>query len=125
MTEAEVIEAAAQYVDTSLSAIALYASFTFAYLTAAYFIGSNLRPFQARMVSVLYVASAGIMTSSSFATVQAWTHMVHTYPTILNDLAVLDFGGWHYCLSAVMVAGIFASLYFLHDIRSAKDTQSD
>ena len=125
MNEAEVVEAAAQYVDTSLSAIALYASFTFAYLTAAYFIGEKLRPFQARMVSALYIASAGIMTSSSFATVQAWTHMVHTYPTFLNDSAVLNFGGWHYCLSAIMVAGILASLYFLYDIRREPETQKD
>ena len=117
MTESEVVEAVALYVDTSLNAIALYASFTFAYLTAAYFIGVSLTSFQVRMVTALYVASAAICTASSFATVQAWTYVVSSYPTLLNALPVLAFDDWHYFLSAVMVAGILASMYFMHDIR--------
>ena len=117
MTEAEVLEAVALYIDTSISSIALYASFIFAYLTTAYFVGEKLTNYQARMVSILYVASTGIMVASSFGTVHAWIHIVETHKTLLDEVPIFMFHGWHYSLGTIMIAGIFAGLYFMHDVR--------
>ncbi len=112
------MEVVAVYMSTALTAFAIYASFTFAYLTAAYFVGSKLSGFQSALVSTLYVASGIVTTSSSYAMVQGWGEMVSIYPTLLDNLPVYSFRGWHYYITAVMLAGIFASLYFMHDIRS-------
>lgn len=58
MTEAEAIELIAIFTTNVIASNTIYLSFTFAYLTAAYFVGASLSRFQAIFVSVLYALAA-------------------------------------------------------------------
>ena len=58
MTEAEAMELLLACVSNTISGFTVNISFTFAYLTAAFFVGARLTLFQTIAVSCLYVASA-------------------------------------------------------------------
>ena len=60
MSDAEVMELLALYGDTSINAFAIYITFTFGYLTVAYFVGARMSKFQAGMTTLLYVVAASM-----------------------------------------------------------------
>ena len=58
MTEAEALDLIVGFGANATSGFAIYISFTFAFLTLSYFVGSKLTTFQAIVVSVIYIIGA-------------------------------------------------------------------
>jgi hypothetical protein len=123
MTELETIEAVAILGSNALAAFTIYYSFTFAYLTVCYLVGTRLSRFQTAAISILYVISA---TSASLSVVghqQAMTAIMETHPSVLNQITLWDLRLWGPGLIFLLVSGIFLSLYFLYDCRR-RDNES-
>ncbi len=123
MTEAEALELVTLYVDTAGTSFGLYATFTFAYLTVAYFVGVQLTTFQVRLISCIYVGSAGVTAMSCYAMVHGWIKVYESTPTILEDIAIFRFGAWHIFMGFLLASGIAMSLYFMHDVRKKSAEQ--
>ena len=117
MTEAETLEAVALYGDNAIGTFSLYISIIFAYLTVAYFVGAKLSRFQTIVVSGLYIAASAIVMVANIATIQAWTSVVATNPTILNTLRLYTLKWLPTYMAILLTLGIVVGLYFMHDVR--------
>jgi hypothetical protein len=117
MTEAEALQAVASFGDNAVGTFSNYTSVVFAYLVVAYFVGNKLSRFQAIIISGLYIAASTILAISNFATVQAWTTVVATTPTVLNTLPVYTMKWVPTYMAVLLAIGIFAGLYFMYNVR--------
>ena len=117
MSEAETLDLIAVYAANFMTSMTMYVSFTLAYLTAAYFVGRGLSPFQAFALSGLYIGAALAAGSSCVASVQVWGALVETHPPTLANLSLYRNGVWDQYMSILLVTGVLISLYFMFDIR--------
>ena len=126
MTESELLELISIYNGNALLSLTVYVSFTFGYLTVAYFVGSNLSKFQVYAGSAFYSISAIGMTLSTVANVQAWKALWAQLPIDSNVLdSFIWEAPWASSIAIGLTIGTFVSLYFMYDCRrsdSAKDT---
>jgi len=65
MTEAEAIETLSILGANGATYFTLFTTFTFAYLTVAYFVGASLTRFQCIAVSAIYFFTASMMGAST------------------------------------------------------------
>ena len=113
-------EVLAMWSDNSQSAFSIYLTLTFAYLTAAYFVGAKLSTFQALAVSGLYSAGAAIALLSCINQLFFFSAIMQEYPDLAaTSVASGEF--WIYYIGPLLAVGIFVSLYFMWDIRHPKD----
>ena len=145
MSEAEILELIAIYTTNALTSLTVYVSFTFGYLTVAYFVGSKLSRFQVIATSSIYIVSAfGMMFSTvgigaiffiglwltkenlfrhSFNAREVANRAVGTsqLPQDSMILSSLIWNGalWIVCIPIGLTLGILVSLYFMYDCRKA------
>jgi hypothetical protein len=118
MTEPEVIEMVNLYASNSMSCFSLWVSFTFAYLTVAYLVGSKLSKVQLYIISTLYVLAGGAF---GFAAV-TYTESFGTLNSVYPEFSPTDLWRfpWTLVSSLMLVGGMLASLYFMWDVRHPK-----
>ena len=117
MSEAEVLEAVADYVANAHASFTLYVSFVFGFLVVAYLAGKELSRFQAWVASSTFALAASASALSMTANLQAFGLIMRTYPTTLNNLPLYDGDLWVVLMSTVLWPGILVSLYFMWDVR--------
>jgi hypothetical protein len=70
MNESEVLEIVNLYASNGMHSLSIWATFTFACLTAAYLAGDRLSRFQVIVVSSLYFVAAGAFAKKRFSLIQ-------------------------------------------------------
>jgi len=118
MSELDALEAVNGFAANGISSFTVFFSFTFAYLTASYFVGSRLSKFQSAAVSFLYVGS---VTSTALTVVgcqKAVAEIQISHPSAVIDHFVMwDVRYWHYYIIVLFGTVIMLSLYFMYDCR--------
>jgi hypothetical protein len=118
MTEPEVMEMVNLYAGNAMSSFSLWVSFTFAYLTVAYLVGTKLSNVQLYIVSSLYIITGGGFALAAVTYTQSFTALNSTYPDFRpTELWLIP---WTLFSSAMLIGGMLASLYFMWDIRHPK-----
>ena len=118
MSELDALEAVSGFTANAIAAFTVYFSFTFAYLTASYFVGSHLSKFQAAAVSFLYVVSAVSAALTVIGCQQAVAEIQISHPSpVIDQLLLWDIRYWHYYVVILFTSVIMLSLYFLYDCR--------
>ena len=79
MTAAEVIESLNLHAANSMDAYAIFVTFTFGYLTVAFFAGNRLSMSQVLIVSILYVVSAAVFSVVSLLHLDSLEVLVSNY----------------------------------------------
>ncbi len=119
MTEAE-MRAATMLVevgDIAVTFMGAWVSLTFAYLTAAYFVGRALSRFQCWAISVFYVVMAVVFAMSAVGYVKTWRALYLREPVIFGEVWEFGFPWWGELSGFFFYGGIFVSLYFMYNIR--------
>ena len=105
---------------SGISATGMYLTVTFAYIAAAYFVGAKLTRLQVCLISGLYVFAAA---SATVCCVLFLRRSV-TFQELLEPMAeaygkelIANLGYWSGYMGALLLLGIFVSLYFMYDIR--------
>ena len=117
MSEAETLELLSTFSETGGAYMTMYVSFTFAYLTVAYFVGKSLSRFQCFAVTVLYVISTVLSGSAAIGWADAWTRLKRTQPTIIDDVWLMANFYWVETLTTLLTLLGVVSLYFMYDVR--------
>ena len=120
MTEYELIDAINGTVGILATAFSMYVTFTTAYLIAAYLVGVSLTRLQCAVITVLYVAAAGLAVVVIFS---AGSRALDLYSTLklTNPARVGLAHDWIYIeLVTLSALGIFAGLKFMWDVRHPK-----
>ena len=121
MTEAEAIENIALYGGNAAMSFTIYITFTFGFLAAAFFVGSDLTRFQAIAAVGLYTTAGGGAVISMVTYIQGAGAIMNNTPTFLDMLPLYNMGLWMYVLSAISMAGTLISLYFMWGVRHPKN----
>ena len=123
MAEAEILELIFIAGSTALTAFGLFITFTFAYLTVAYFVGPGLSKNEVAIISVLYVISA-LMT---FSVVMANVSAMDSLQQEMSGSAVyqrisffMDANIYSSIVPVVCMLGIGVSLKFMWSVRHPK-----
>ena len=119
MTEAE-MRAATMLVevgDIAVTFMGAWVSLTFAYLTAAYFVGRALSRFQCWTISIFYVVMAAVFAMSAVGYVKTWRALYLLEPVIFGRVWEFGFPWWGELSGFFFYGGIFVSLYFMYNIR--------
>lgn len=118
MSEAEAIGILSDIAETAGVYFSIFLSLTFAYLTAAYFVGAALSGLQNAIVSGIYLLSTVLIGSTAVGWSNAWSALHAREPTILHEVAMFETVGWIETGVYVMLATITAaSVFFMFDIR--------
>ena len=117
MTEAEAIELIAIFTTNVIASNTIYLSFTFAYLTAAYFVGASLSRFQAIFVSVLYALAANGAMMTQLGSIQAWSIIMEEHATALDSVPMYNGEFWQIAIPISLSIMTLASLYFMWNVR--------
>ena len=123
MTEAETIASLNDIAVVAGSFVSMWVSFTFAYLTVAYFLGKVLSRFQCLMISAIYGVTAAYFGCAAFVYVQAWHVVRLSRDTLYNNIWLMTFeSAWVWGVAVFLVAGTTVSLYFMYDVRRRSRT---
>ena len=117
MSEAETLELISLYYGNAIDAFTIYISFTFAYLTIAYFVGSALTRFQVIAASGLYLISAMSAALGTVMPVLAWGELLASRETTLAKFDLWNADIWIPYMGIILAGGILVSLYFMFDVR--------
>ncbi len=126
MSETDAVATLADIAETAGVYFSLFITLTFAYLTAAYFVGASLSRFQNLVVSGIYLLSS-LLTGLTFAGwSRAWIKFNAETQTILNDVFIFR-TAWVIESSAhlMLVSVICASIFFMYDIRRRARTPNN
>jgi len=121
MTEAELMELLALYMQNNMLGFSLYLTITFAYLVVAFIAGSRLSRFQAIAASALYLFAAFSTAMSTLVNLNL-VNLVTAQSEALLQLNGPPTNFWIIYMGTVMFVGIIVSLYFLFDVRRRADT---
>lgn len=104
-----------------ISSFAIFLSFMFAYITAAYIAGANLTKIQVAIVSTIYVTAACSWVLSTLAHTDSFEILVSEYPNyILSPIWTLP---WSVMVAIIAGPATVASLYFMYDVRRQEKRQ--
>ena len=120
MTEAEAFEMALISAGNATNAFSQYVTFTFAYITAAYFVGNKLSRFQVLAASGLYLFAAVFAFGNAVTDLQWWTKAVEHTGELTPEGIASDTGFWITSSASLMMLGIIVSLYFMWNVRHPK-----
>ena len=118
MSEAEALEVISLYYSNATDTYAIYITFTFAYLTVAYFVGAALTRFQVLVVSGLYFISALSTTIATIMPVVVWSDLAKRPETALQQSILWNGDLWILYMSVIFFGGILVSFYFMYNIRA-------
>ena len=116
MNEADAIGALGDIADNAGTFVGMWISVTFAYLTAAYIIGSAMSRFQCLAITALYIVTAFFVGSAAFVHTQAWLRFNESQSTIYSALWLPPFDGG---VAAFLVGGTLLPLYFMYNVRQS------
>ena len=88
----------------AMTSFTIYLTLTFGYLTAVYFIGSNLSRTQSAFVSILYIVWAVAFALTSISHLQAFESYVDEFPEFVRSQ--LFHMPWAYYAIVVSLGGI-------------------
>jgi hypothetical protein len=120
MTEAELLELFTINGANALTAFTVYISFTFGFLATAFFVGSQLTPFQTIVACGLYVISAGAPALTQVVYIQVMFTILESGPNLLQGSTLLNETFWVWSMSIIQSAGLLISLNFMWSIRHPK-----
>jgi len=120
MSEAETLETLTAIGSASGSYITMIISFTFAYLTVAYFVGKDLSRFQCAAVTGLYIIGATLSGSAAVGYADLWVRLHDREPTIADEVWLFSTLGWVEILMVLQISVLFVSIYFMYDVRRSK-----
>jgi hypothetical protein len=115
MTEFEVLEIVNSYASNAMSSFSMWATFTFAYLTAAYLAGRELSRFQVITISSLYFIAAASFALAGITYVRSFEETFAAYPEFVPSN--YWYIPWTILGYILIIGGMAASLYFMYDIR--------
>jgi len=115
MSESEVLEIVNLYASNGMNSFSIWATFTFAYITAAFLAGSRLTKFQVITISSLYFVAAGAFALAAITHLQSIREIFVRYPEFVPS-AYWNIP-WTSLGYAITVGGMAASLYFMYDVR--------
>ena len=124
MTEVEATSTLVSIADLLATYLGLWVTSTFAYLTAAYFLGEKLTRFQSVVISGLYIAASLSFALAALGHTEAFILLEERELTVYRDVRtakILDlyYPGFAFLFSS----GTLISLYFMWDLRRrAEDT---
>ena len=95
----------------------MWVSFTFGYLTVAYFLDTVLTRFQCLCTSVLYAVTASYAATAVIARVQAWHEVRTRSENLYNNQLMTSEAGWEWGFIFFLPLGTITSLYFMYDVR--------
>jgi hypothetical protein len=112
-------EAMAMWSANSITCFTIYLTFTFAYLTAAYFAGAKLSKYQVIIISVLYSAGSLIALLACINNLQFYSVLLSHSEELRSSIT---FSGefWAYYITPFFMVGIIVSLSFMWNIRHPK-----
>lgn len=120
MTEAEAFEMMLLSASNATNAFSQYITFTFAYITAAYFVGKQLSRFQVLAASGLYLFAAVFTMGNAITDLQWARKTVELIGDLAPDGIASDMDFWFATAGILMSAGILVSLYSMWNVRHAK-----
>jgi len=117
LTEAELIEASANYNELLMGWLsAFFTGFT-AYLIAAYLIGSKLTRSQVFFISVCYFFYASLCIIAVYGAGNLLTHFASEVGSMNPDRPFIANYPVLYAATGTLVLGVFGSLKFMWDVR--------
>ena len=120
MTEAAASAVLVDLGEAAATCVSLWASFTFAYITVAYFVGKSLSRFQCVAISVLYSATALFFANAAVVYVYAWHLFKARERTVFDEVWLVDSPtGWVGGAAFFLLAGTLVSLYFMYNVRQS------
>ena len=119
MSEAEVLEIANLHAQNAISCFAIYVSFTFAFLSAAYLAGAKLSSSQVVIAIGMYLVSVTAPGVSLIVHTESLQRLV-VQSELLDSIRLWNIP-WSSYLAVVMSLGVIASLYFIWDVRRTKE----
>lgn len=118
MDETEVIATLNDIADVIATYVGMWLSFTFAYLTVAYFVGKALSRFQCLTISLLYAIASAWFCAAGVAYTQAWQSLRAREESLYDTISLMTAKeGWEWGISIFLIGGTLVSLYFMYDIR--------
>jgi hypothetical protein len=124
MTEAEAIESLAIMASNTATYFTVFLSFTFGYLSVAYFLGAALTNFQCLAISGIYFFSASVFGAAAIGWTGAYDDLKNREQTILDDYWILNIAEWASGVLVMVVSIILVSLYFMYDVRKRATAQT-
>jgi len=106
-----------------MNGFSIYITFTFGYLTVAYFAGANLSRVQVVIISSLYVLAASSFFITTITHTQSFGALVSKHPDFVYS--IFWHAPWTPWATTIQVGGILASLYFMYDSRKTKVNDPD
>ena len=120
MTEYELLDLLAGSIDSMYDSVALYLSIVSGYLLVAYLAGTKLTWVQTGIISVLFVAGAGLqgwgLLSYQLANEEYMTAKAMISPLTEYQQGIANSGGGK-IIASVMATGVVAALYFMWSVR--------
>lgn len=120
MTEYELLDLVAGSIDSMYDSVALYLSIASGYLLVAYLAGAKLTRMQTIIISVLFVAGAGLqcwgLVTYQLANEEYLAAKALISPLTEYQQGIAENGGGR-IIAGVMIAGIIASIYFMWSVR--------
>ena len=113
MAEAEALEVLSNISINAATYWTMFVSFTFAYLTVAYFVGKSLSRFQCVAIFVFYIICAFMSGVTTVGWSEAWFIFKAREHTFIDDVIVFTDIGLFYALIFVLSAISITSLYFM------------
>ena len=127
MTEAEMFEMTAMYISNAMTAFNTYLTVVFAYLAVSYFAGKRLSPLQTSILTVLFVVAAIVALLTFRTQTLAVIHFQNDLNSLNDVFAVGNAPVAQHLSKAIFflfAGGIFASMYFMFDIRRKNKADS-
>ena len=122
MSDADFLEAIAAWASHATANFTAFATFTFAYLTACYFVGKSLTRFQVYILSGVYLGSAVSSVLSVISALEVIRLSLIEHPNFLNDSPFFNIELWMVGMIMLAFSGIVASLAFMHRVRQEDAT---
>jgi len=120
MSEVEAFEMTLLAASNATDAFAQYITFTFAYITAAYFVGNQLSRFQVLAASGLYLFAALFAFGNSVTDIQWMAKAVEHTGDLAPEGIASNTDFWFTSAGSLMMLGILISLYFMWNVRNRK-----
>ena len=122
MTEVEATSTLVSIADLLATYLGLWVTTTFAYLTAAYFLGEKLTRFQSIAISGLYLTASLSFALAALGHTEAFILLEARELTVYRDIGTVKILPLYYPGFALLFGcGTFISLYFMWDLRRKAD----
>lgn len=119
LSEAELLETVTNYHGLAVSAMVFYLSIVTAYLIAAHFVGETLERSQIATITFLFVAFSSFATAGSVGYFWQASHYFRQTKAY-QALQLEELVSPHILIGTAEILGVFASLWFMRQVRSKR-----